>query len=89
MAGDQDQALRERALGRIKKKREFQAHLLSYVLVNGFLIAIWATVAGGGFFWPAFPIAGWGIGLIFHAWDVYGSEPSEAEIEREMNKLRR
>jgi hypothetical protein len=89
VVGDQDQALRERALGHIKKKREFQAHLLSYVLVNAFLIVLWATVAGGGFFWPAFPIAGWGIGLIFHAWDVYKAEPSEAEIEREMDRLRR
>jgi hypothetical protein len=88
VAGEPDAALRERALGRIKKKREFQAHLLSYFLVNGFLIILWATVADGGFFWPAIPIAGWGIGLIFHAWDVYGSEPSEAEIEREMERLR-
>ena len=89
MAQEQDQALRERALERIKKKREFGAHLLSFVLVNGFLIVMWATVAGGGFFWPMFPIAGWGIGLIFHAWDVYKAEPTEAEINREMEHLRR
>ena len=89
MAQEQDQALRERALERIKKKREFGAHLLSFVLVNGFLIVLWATVAGGGFFWPMFPIAGWGIGLIFHAWDVYKAEPTEAEINREMEHLRR
>ena len=59
------------------------------MLVNGFLIVLWATVAGGGFFWPMFPIAGWGIGLIFHAWDVYKAEPTEAEITREMERLRR
>jgi hypothetical protein len=87
MAQD-DEALRQRALLRIKKKREFGAHLLSFVLVNGFLILLWATVTDAGFFWPMFPIIGWGIGLIFHAWDVYGSEPSEAQIEREMEKLR-
>jgi len=86
---EQDQPLRERALLRLKKKREFGAHLLSYVLVNGFLVVIWATVAEGGFFWPMFPIVGWGIGIIFHGWDVYAGEPSEADITKEMERLRR
>jgi len=36
-----------------------------------------------------FPLAGWGIGLVFHAWDVYRAEPSEAETSREMDRLRR
>jgi 2TM domain len=89
MTGEEDTALRERALLHLKKKHEFRAHLLSFVLVNGFLILIWATVTDAGFFWPAFPLVGWGIGLIFHAWDVYGSEPSEADIAKEMERLRR
>jgi hypothetical protein len=78
--------LRRRALERLKAKREFSAHLLAYVLVNAFLVVIWA-VTDSGFFWPVFPILGWGIGLAFHAWDVYGSEPSEEKIRREMDKL--
>ena len=80
--------LRERALARLKKKRDFTAHLLSYLLVNALLVVIWATVAGGGFFWPIFPLLGWGIGVFFHGWDVYRGEPSEAEIEREIAHLR-
>ena len=32
--------LRERAIANLKKKREFAAHLLAYVLVNAFLVAI-------------------------------------------------
>src|SRR3712207_7042354 len=36
-------------------------HLTVYVAVNLILIAIWA-VAGGGYFWPIWPILGWGIG---------------------------
>ena len=86
---EQDEAeLRAKAMERIRKKREFASHLASYVLVNGFLIALWATVAGGGFFWPMFPLIGWGIGLFFHGWDVYQSEPSEAQIQREMDRLK-
>src|SRR5664279_6419847 len=32
------------------------------MLVNGFLVVIWA-MTGAGFFWPVFPIVGWGIGV--------------------------
>ena len=78
--------LRERAIRRLKAKGEFKVHLLAYVLVNAFLVVIWA-VSGAHFFWPVFPILGWGIGLVFHAWDVYGNEPSEEKIRREMDKL--
>ena len=78
--------LRERAIRRLKANGEFKVHLLAYVLVNAFLVVIWA-VSGANFFWPVFPILGWGIGLVFHAWDVYGNEPSEEKIRREMDKL--
>jgi hypothetical protein len=82
-----DQELRERAVERLRKKSEFRAHLLSYVLVNGFLVIIWA-ITGASFFWPVFPIAGWGIGLAFHAWDVYRTqEYSEEQIQREIHRL--
>jgi 2TM domain len=83
-----DDALREAAVTRLRKKRDFGMHALIYLLVNGFLVVIWA-VTGGDFFWPIFPIAGWGIGLAANAWDVYGRRPiSEAEISREMDRLR-
>ena len=86
-------SVRERALVSLKKKRDFRAHLLAYVLVNSFLWIIWAVVyAFGGpvFPWPIFPMVGWGIGLTFHAWDVYGRKPfGEDEIEREVARLTR
>jgi hypothetical protein len=83
-----DDALREEAVARLRKKRDFAMHALIYLLVNGFLVVIWA-VTGADFFWPIFPIAGWGIGLAANAWDVYGRRPiSEAEIRREMERLR-
>ena len=83
-----DEALREHALKRLKKQRDFRIHLLIYMLVNGFLVVIWA-MTGAGFFWPVFPIFGWGIGVAANAWDVYSPDvPSEAEIRREMDRLR-
>ncbi len=84
-----DDELREKALARLERKQEFYAHLLAYVLVNGMLVVIWA-MSGGGFFWPIFPILGWGIGIAFHAWDTFRrGEPTEARIRREMERLRR
>src|SRR3954454_24220388 len=41
-------------------------HLTTYLLVNLMLIGIWAA-AGGGYFWPIWPILGWGIGVGCHA----------------------
>jgi len=59
------------------------------VLVNAFLVAIWA-VTGSGFFWPIFPIIAWGIGVAMNAWDVYrADEPDEDRIAREMESIRR
>jgi class 3 adenylate cyclase len=40
--------------------------LTVYVLVNVLLIAIWAA-SGAGYFWPIWPILGWGIGVAGHA----------------------
>ena len=81
--------IRDRALERLKKKRDFKAHLLAFVLVNATLVGIWA-VTNTGFFWPIFPIMGWGIGLVFHAWDTYGQQvPTEREISKEIDTLRR
>ena len=83
-----ESALRTRAVERLRKKREFKTHLFVYVVVNAAVVAVWA-LTGGGFFWPAFPMLGWGIGVIFHANEVYGrSELSEEEIRREMERLR-
>lgn len=78
---------RERALARLHKKRDFQGHLVTYVVVNAALWAVWA-LTGGGYPWPAWVTGGWAIGLILNAWDVYMRAPiSEAEIRREIDRL--
>jgi hypothetical protein len=88
VGADSEQELREQAIQRLKKKRDFKTHVLVYVAVNAFLVVIWA-VTSAGFFWPIFPILGWGIGVLANAWDVYGRKPiSEEEIRREADRLR-
>ncbi len=81
--------LRERAIKRIKKRRDFHGHLIAYVTVNAFLVLIWAVTDVHGFFWPLFPLAGWGVGLVLNAWDVWHSEGLEEDrIQREMRRMR-
>ena len=83
-----DEVLRDRAIKRLKKRRDFFAHLLVYVLVNAFVVAIWALTNPDGFFWPIFPMAGWGIGVVMNAWDVFlNDEFDEEKIRREMERL--
>ena len=85
---DREQVLRDQAVRQLKKQRDFRSHLLVYILVNTFLVVIWLLTDPGGFFWPMFPIAGWGIGVIMNAWDVYGrQEITEEVIHREMEHL--
>ena len=80
--------LRARAVKRLQAKRELAGHVLAYVMVNSTLVVIW-WMTGAEFFWPAFALLGWGIGLVFHAWDVLAPGPSEASIQAEMEALRR
>lgn len=82
-----EQALRERAIQQLKKRRDLAAHAIVYVLFNGFVVGIWA-VTGQTFFWPIFLMVPWGIGLVMNAFDVYrGNDFTEDEIAREMHRL--
>lgn len=77
---------REAAIARIKEKRDFWGHVAAYVIVNTMLVIIWA-LSSGGYFWPIWSIVGWGIGLAFHAWSVFGEKPiSEDRIQKEIDK---
>ena len=84
-----DEERREAAVKRLKDKRDFRNHVAAYVLVNTLLVAIWAF-SGGGYFWPVWAMAGWGIGLAFNAWAVYFERPiTEDDIRQEMQRQNR
>lgn len=85
------EALREQALIRLKKRRDFKAHALAYVLVNALVWSIWIVIASHSHSWwpwPVFVTLGWGIGLVMNAWDVYVRKPiTEDELQHEIHHL--
>ena len=78
---------REQAIKRLRDRSDFWTHLTAYVLINAVIVVTWFVVSGHGLFWPIFPALAWGIGVIFHALDVFRRPPSEERIRREMERL--
>lgn len=73
---------------RVERKRKFAGDVIAYVVVNAFLIGVWA-VSGFGYFWPGWVLAGWGVLLVLDAWNVYFRRPiTDADIERELRQGR-
>lgn len=84
-----EEELRQRAVTRLRKRADFRTHLLIYALVNSTLVVMWVVIGPPSFFWPIFPILGWGVGLLANAWDVYRPDPvTEDRVQREMARLR-
>lgn len=76
-----------KAKKRVKDLKEFYGHLTSYCLVIPFLIFLNLYTAPQ-FQWFWFPMLGWGMGLSFHAFEVfgYGKSWEEKKIRELMNK---
>ena len=52
----------------------FPEHLRSYLQVMALLVAIWA-LTGAGYFWPVWPMVGWGFFVLSHANAVGRTRP--------------
>ncbi len=91
VVGTTPEALREQALVRLKKRRDFKAHAFVYVIVNAVVWSIWTVIglsSHSWWPWPVFITLGWGIGLVMNAWDVYVRKPiTEDELQREIKHL--
>ena len=76
-----------RAKQRVDELKGFYGNLISYCVVIPFLAFInYKTYWGFQWFW--FPLAGWGIGLLIHAFSIfgYGSSWEERKIRELMDK---
>jgi hypothetical protein len=79
---------REWAIKRIRAKRGFWIHSSVYLVVNAALVLIWA-LTDTSYFWPVWPMLGWGIGVVAHAVSVFVGSPkiSEERINREVQRF--
>jgi len=78
-----------------QKRAGFKSHALTYVIINGFLWAVWYFTSHPKTFdfenntpWPIWSTIGWGIGLAFHYARAYVFPRSNA-TEREYEKLKK
>jgi len=75
---ERDEAAWRRARGRAAAQRDFYVHLVTYVVVGAFLVFI--DVATGsetdtivGLDWAYWPLGGWAVGVVLHAFLVFGT----------------
>lgn len=82
-----DSDIRRMARARVK----FRMSLVTYLIVNAMLVAIWLFADRDHEpwpwgFWPAWVMLFWAVGLAFQAWHAYGAAPDA--VAREEEKLR-
>ncbi|WP_151526213.1 2TM domain-containing protein [Serinicoccus kebangsaanensis] len=86
-----DPEMRKRALARIEQRKEFRQHLSIYLIIMTMLTLIWLVTSGWGeYFWPIWPMMGWGVGVAIHGASLaLDKEPTEKEIAEEAARLRK
>ena len=89
----ENQSENDKMLWQIARKRvAFKWTFFSYLIVNFMLIIIWyySTLEVGYqyYFWPKWPILGWGIGLVFQYLNAYHGN-SIFNVEKEYNKMKK
>jgi hypothetical protein len=89
-----DERLYREARKRVRRKRKFYSHVLSYVAVGIFLTFInWYSTPGR--WWVQWVWLGWGVGIFFHGVSLFrrnilfGDEWEERKIREEMERMKR
>ncbi len=84
-----DTQLRDHAIHRIRARQHFHVNLAFFLAMAVYFVFLWAR-SDAGYFWPIWPLVGWGVGLAFHGLHVYGwdRQISEERIDREIDRIR-
>lgn len=72
-----------------RRRAGFKRSFATYIIVNLFLTGVWYFSSGPqSYFWPIWPLLGWGIGVAFqYAGAYHGSKIFTAEKEYENLKI--
>jgi hypothetical protein len=73
-----------------KRRASFKYSLAVYIVINTVLIITWFfTSRDNYYFWPAWSVFGWGIGILFqylnayHGGSIYSAESEYEKLKRE------
>ncbi len=78
------EGLRVEERQRLLAEEGLRAHALAYVVVNAMLIGTWA-VTDRRYFWPKWPLLGWGLGLAAHTWIIHKVDEKRRIIDCEVH----
>ena len=81
-----EQTKYQEAKKQVDEIKGFYFHLISYVLVNVFLIVI-NLLTSPEYLWFFWPLLGWGIGLVIHAFSVFGGFMGKSWEERKIKEI--
>ena len=83
--------IRKKAEKRVSQRTALLSHIGAYVVVNTFLIIVWA-LAGAGYPWFLWVMAGWGLGLAINIVSYFAGSKGEAArdrmVQKEMDKIK-
>ena len=69
-----------------KRRATFKKSLATYFVMNSFFVAIWFFSSGiHSYFWPIWPMLGWGLGIAIQYFGAYHSQQfftTEQEYEK-------
>ncbi len=71
----------QRAKKRVKALKGFYANFISWLLVSSFLFVL-NLLTDSSHIWAFYPFLGWGLGVAFHAAEVFGVPGFSKEWER-------
>lgn len=71
-----------------KARVDFKWSLMAYFVINASLVAFWfLTSSHHHYFWPIWPIMGWGIGIVFQYFHAYHGN-KVVSVRNEYEKLK-
>ena len=89
--GMSEEQIYEEARSRVKAKRGFRGHFITYAVVNIICFFIW-TLNGGGYPWFLWVLGPWGIAIILPHYlrvFVFEGKSERRAIEQEAGKIRK
>jgi hypothetical protein len=71
---------------RLQTKHKVRVDVAAYVVINIFLVMVWAF-NGMGYFWPGWVMAGWGVLLLRDTWNLYDQKPiTNDDLDQELRR---